>query len=206
MAGARVTSGWVLAAAVLAGLCADHPAAAQVGLGRSYGRYLRARIVHQEIELALDPNVIVRTASLPAYTDDRGKPRRATAAELSALKGPDTTLPGYKAELLDLTAGKTVTVTLYRKKDAASADAPKSTGSARPDLTGWTRAGTLTGTILESKAADSLALRIDTAAVSGLTYTAGKKKTDRVSAPDHKVTMVMILSNDAPPAAPVKKN
>jgi hypothetical protein len=67
------------------------------------------------VDLPLADETVVRTLVLPAAYDDKGLPRRYTAAELKELKGP-ARLPGYKAEREDLKANQVVRVTIKVKR------------------------------------------------------------------------------------------
>src|SRR5262249_6507856 len=52
--------------------------------------------------------VKVRNANLPQIFDEKGNPKKYTDAEKAELKGKDKNLPGYEANVSDLTAGQTV--------------------------------------------------------------------------------------------------
>src|SRR5262249_25064417 len=132
-------------------------------------------------------------------------PRKPTSAELRELKGPDTTLPGYKGEIFDLKNGAVVTVQLYKKKDTKTAETPKDTKVGdKPDTAGWIKAGTLSGKNFSAgKNTSTLTLQIDTAALTkGGYHSHSNDKTNKVTIPDTKVTQVMILSKDIPDTDP----
>jgi hypothetical protein len=70
----------------------------------------------EDIELALAPSLNVRKLRLPVIFDDKGRPHRYTPEELRDLKGKER-LPGFKAEVEELTEGQTVRLHLVRKKE-----------------------------------------------------------------------------------------
>jgi hypothetical protein len=166
---------------------------------------------HQDVELQTDDDLLVRRMYAPDQLDEQGKVRRATAAELSELKGPDRSLPGYKADIYDIKDGKVVQVRLLKKKDdskssgkaEAEADS-KPTGSStnwRTIKPGWTAAGALTGTVVSYKSSDKkLTLRVDSASLAGRNHQTNKK-TKKVQLDDVETDMVMIVTKDNPKAA-----
>jgi hypothetical protein len=58
----------------------------------------------------------VRLKTLPVEYDDKGKPKKLTAKEKAALKGPDKALPGYNAEWENLNKDQTVELYLTKPK------------------------------------------------------------------------------------------
>jgi hypothetical protein len=78
------------------------------------GRYMR----WQDIDIEATDDVKVRVLNPPTETDEKGRPKRLTSAELKKLKGPDPRLPGYNAEFDNLRQGMIVQVTLSKRKEA----------------------------------------------------------------------------------------
>jgi hypothetical protein len=77
--------------------------------------------VHVNFEFQVVESVKVRQRHLPQKFDDKGKPTKYTAQELKELKGPNSKLPGYTAELGDLKPGQLLTIELHQKKLPKSA-------------------------------------------------------------------------------------
>jgi len=67
-------------------------------------------------DLQADDKTKVRILQFPTEYDDKGKPKKYTKAELKTLKGPDASLPGYKADFDQLQVGQLVTVYLAKQK------------------------------------------------------------------------------------------
>src|SRR5262249_31117511 len=144
--------------------------------GHNNGTHLTT--THKEVELTLDESVIVRRKFPPDQYDDKGKLRKPTAAELSEAKGPDKTLPHYKADIFDLKNGQVVEVQLYKKKDdsksgdknkEADNKAADNKAADKPDTAGWVKAGVLAGTVsgYGGKSTSTLTLRVDSTALAG---------------------------------------
>jgi hypothetical protein len=74
----------------------------------------------KDFDLETVENVNVRLTKLPLEYDDKGNPKKYTAKELEALKGPDTRLPGYASKVDDLKPGQMVKLTFGKSKAAAS--------------------------------------------------------------------------------------
>jgi hypothetical protein len=76
------------------------------------------RVEEQQQDMALQAaeEVNVRVAQPPPVFDDKGKPRKYTAAELKELRGPNPKIPGYAAAYADLKEGQIVRVLVARKK------------------------------------------------------------------------------------------
>lgn len=64
-----------------------------------------------EYTLTLHPDALVRREQKPTKSDDKGRRKEFTPAEMRRLKAP-AGAPGYAAELTDLTAGQAVEVVL----------------------------------------------------------------------------------------------
>jgi hypothetical protein len=79
---------------------------------------------HQDVELQVLDDVVVRTARPREEFDEKGKVKKLTRAELKELKGPDPKLPGFKAEFGDVSADQFIQVTLVRKKPTGPAPKP----------------------------------------------------------------------------------
>lgn len=69
----------------------------------------------QDIDLQVPENVKVRLNQPRVVLDDNGNPKKYTAKELRALKGPDARVPGYPGVLDDVQNDQLVSVTLARK-------------------------------------------------------------------------------------------
>jgi hypothetical protein len=95
----------------------------QVQMARQQANMVQYKDHHYNVELQAADNMKVRTLSLPVEYDDKGKPRKYTAKELSDLKGSDPKLLGYTAEFDNLRVGQEVEVTVLR---------PKTTTTAKP--------------------------------------------------------------------------
>ena len=72
------------------------------------GAGVKTNTVKKEFEFQADEKARVRLMTLPQDFDERGKPKQYTQQELKELKGPNPSVPGYKAEFEDLAVGQTV--------------------------------------------------------------------------------------------------
>jgi hypothetical protein len=81
--------------------------------------------VTKDVDLQADENLVVRVAEPPTEYDDKGNPKKHTKKELEALKGPDKSLPGYKAEPDQLRKGQTVKVYPAKQKQTKTKSAAK---------------------------------------------------------------------------------
>jgi hypothetical protein len=79
----------------------------------------------RDIDFDVDEKLKVRIVQPATEYDDKGKPKTYTKAELKALKGPDTTLPGYMAEYEQLRAGQIVKVFVAKQKQEKTKPAAK---------------------------------------------------------------------------------
>jgi hypothetical protein len=79
----------------------------------------------QKVELEAPDELKVRTLLTPVEYDDKGKVKRLTDKEKKALRGPDTTLPGYTADFDSLKADQQIEVYLDK---SATASTPKTKG------------------------------------------------------------------------------
>lgn len=91
----------------------------QYNMARNQANLYSVKEHHHKVELQAADDMKVRIFNLPVEFDDKGKPRKYTAKELSDLKGPDPKLPGYAAEYENLRAGQEVEVTFLRPKTVA---------------------------------------------------------------------------------------
>jgi hypothetical protein len=172
-------------------------------LGRGGQQHLNA--THQEVELQVEDNVLVRRYFPPDQYDEKGKVRRPTSTELSELKG-DPKLRGYKADVTDIRNGKIVEVRLLKKPDDSKSTKDKdkedtNSKAAAPASTSTytkpTAAPTLTGTVISYKSSDKkLVLRVDSATMGRHYRTSNTGKKTTLS--DYTVDQVMIMSKDAP--------
>jgi hypothetical protein len=190
----------------------------QLHLPHIQGQAGHLNVVNNTVDLDVDENVIVRKKYPPDQYDANGKARKPTIAELTEFKGPDKTLPFYKGEIFDLKNGQVVEVKVYKKKDDSKKSADKPAADAKsadkPDTKDWVFLGTMTGSITSYKSSDKLL----TLKVQSATPAAGKHhnvntnkgKNNKLTLPDTKVTMVVVLSKDQPekdtPAAKKKNN
>jgi hypothetical protein len=91
---------------------------------------------HQNLDLQAVDEVQVRVLQLPPAFDDKGKPRKRTAAEEKELKGPDPKLPGYTASFSQLKPGQVVEITMGKGKVAGKSpglESSSSSGKPPPD-------------------------------------------------------------------------
>jgi hypothetical protein len=86
------------------------------------GNLFKVREVSQDVKVVPADDMKVRLAYPPPAFDDKGFPKKYTAAELKELRGTEN-LPGYSGSLDDIKTNQIVLVTLARK--AAKPDAPK---------------------------------------------------------------------------------
>lgn len=77
--------------------------------------------VTAEVNFQADANVKVRTKALPEQFDEKGKFKKYTREELSALKGKDKELIGYESSVEGLQPGQIVLVSLRSHKKSHSA-------------------------------------------------------------------------------------
>jgi hypothetical protein len=82
----------------------------------------------KDIEVQAADDIKVRLMNPPVEFNDKGKPKKYTQKELSRLRGPDRSLPGYTADFENLKPGQTVKVYLVKKKDP-----PRSPGKKAKD-------------------------------------------------------------------------
>ncbi len=94
----------------------------------------------QKIDLQVAEDVKVRTQQPPIALDDKGNPKKYSAAELKELRGPGN-LPGYTADFSDLRAGQIVEVYLARKRKNGMATDGKNKGQ----VNGEKPTGTING-------------------------------------------------------------
>jgi hypothetical protein len=181
-----------------------------------------ATINHKDIEFDTADDLKVRRKFAPLQYDDKGKPRKATAAELSELKGPEPKQPGYSADVFDLKPGKIVQLTLWKQKDDSkpAADNKKADNKAadnkkadaknadKESKSGWVPAGTLTGKVKSYQSSSKkLTVTIDTTTLSGRQHATQTGTKGKITMPDVQVTFVMILSQDVQAKdPPAKKN
>jgi hypothetical protein len=89
---------------------------------------------HKEFDLDSTDKVTVRYLEPPAQYDDKGFPKKYTAAELKELKGNNSDLPGYAAEFDKLLPGQTVRVTLARPKADKEKNKDAAAGDSKPQV------------------------------------------------------------------------
>lgn len=102
--------------------------------GNRNGGGPKIQTVRRDFQFQIDAKAQVRLMSLPQEFDERGKPRQYTAQELKELKGPNSSLPGYKSELESLAPGQTVKVHVASPKRAAPAAKPAKDADADVDV------------------------------------------------------------------------
>jgi len=88
-------------------------------------------VAHQTYDLDIPADAVVRSMQSPQAYDDKGNPKKYTAAELKELKGDDPKLPGYAADFNTLKTGQIVKVHFGKKKDPAKKDAAKDKDAAK---------------------------------------------------------------------------
>jgi len=132
-------------------------------------------MTHQSYDLDIPADVVVRSMQPAEAYDDKGNPKKYTAAELKELKGDDPKLPGYTADFNTLKTGQIAKIHFGKKKDPAKAkDAPKEKDAA---------------------AAKDAPKEKDVAA----------KDKDKDAEPKTQILMIVILKNADPAAADKKK-
>lgn len=82
------------------------------------------RMVNKEIEYEWNEQGLARREKPPTFFDDKGLPRRATAAELERLKKP-AGVPGYAIERTDIKPGDLVKLELVRPSSISAAKAKR---------------------------------------------------------------------------------
>ena len=94
-----------------------------------------------EIQLAVLETAKIRRKNLPGGYDEKGNVKYYTDAEKNKLRSPNSSLPGYHANLDDLQAGATVTLTLEPAKKPYSIpagvkreDAPEPNEDQKPTV------------------------------------------------------------------------
>jgi hypothetical protein len=171
------------------------------------GNTAHTTVNHKDIEFEVSDDLKVRRKFAPLQYDDKGKPRKPTATELSQMKGSDPKQPGYSADVYDLKPGQVVQLTLWKQKDdskpadknkaatpAKNADAKGNEKDAKP---GWVPAGTLTGTLKSYQGSKKkLTVTIDTTTLSGRHQHTNTNNKGKITMPDVQVTFVMIMSQD----------
>jgi hypothetical protein len=78
----------------------------------------------KQFDLHATENIVVRRLNPPFEYDDKGYPKKYSKDELQALRGKDTSLPGYTARREDLQPGQMVKMYLVRAKTGKKEDAP----------------------------------------------------------------------------------
>jgi hypothetical protein len=176
---------------------------------------VRLTAAHRDLELVADDDVKVRSLKVPPQFDDKGKPRKPTAEELKALKGPDRKLPGYTLDYADLKPGQIVRLSLSRRKTAKPSDketdAKKDSGASGKSP--WVSVGEVTGVLSkvsnptaeggkkkQAQAADAakrLTVRLDYAAVAGKGRQRPKPAGGKLTlGEDVFVSMIVVLADE----------
>src|SRR5437588_7848100 len=78
-------------------------------------------VTHQKYDLDVPADAVIRSMQPPEAYDDKGNPKKYTAAELKELKGDNPKLPGYTADFNTLKMGQIVKVHFGKKKDTTKA-------------------------------------------------------------------------------------
>ena len=188
------------------------PKPPQVHLPHLQNQGASAKLTQKDVELTLDENVTVRRQFPPTQYDAQGKPRQATQTELRELKGTDPKLPGYKADVADIHPDQFLQVTLYKKKDdkkegdKAKANPPAAAkpaddkNASKPDTEGWVLAGTLSGKVTKYEpSSQKITLRVESVNLNARHHHNVNTGKNKITMPDHKVTLMMILGKDQPP-------
>lgn len=82
------------------------------------------RTVNEEIDYEWNEQGLARREKPPTFFDDKGLPRRATAAELERLKKP-AGVPGYAIERTDIKPGDLVKLELVRPSSISATKAKR---------------------------------------------------------------------------------
>jgi hypothetical protein len=98
---------------------------------------LQLKELKKDFHFRLTEDCAVRLPEPPMAFDSQGNIKRYTAAELSALKGPNKTLPGYTGDVADLRPGMFVQVQAVRKKETQRGIAPPKVADDEPLLTNF---------------------------------------------------------------------
>ena len=69
-----------------------------------------------DVVVELSDSVIARSLKPPFKYDEMGNPKQYTKEELKELRGNNPRIPGYKLEMVDVTPGAIVKVTLAKNK------------------------------------------------------------------------------------------
>jgi hypothetical protein len=117
---------------------------------RAAGQRIRAAVTHQELEIRVADDVVVRFKKVPRQFDDKGKPVTPNHEQLQALKG-DPKQPGYAADYGDLKAGQIVQIRLGKKKMPKDAKADQADAAKKPDKPTWTFLGEITGRVVKAE-------------------------------------------------------
>jgi hypothetical protein len=166
------------------------------------GKSLHGKVTHQNLELQPQDDVKVRRLVAPVVYDERGKPRKLTAAEISDLKGKERNQPGYAANLGDLKPGQVVKLSLVKQKE----DPPASNGDGtkkpdKPAKETWIPAEELTGTLSRiDSATGALTLRVDGLVPRGLVLNPSGKGKKAKAINDRRISQILIVS-DPPPGS-----
>jgi hypothetical protein len=90
--------------------------------------------VTREVDFQADANIKVRIKDLPQQFDEKGKIKKYSPQELSALKGKDKNLIGYESSLEALQPGQVVLVSLHsHKKPNSSTHSAAASKKAKDD-------------------------------------------------------------------------
>jgi hypothetical protein len=197
----------MLASVVLLGLGQDHAGAQRLSSrSRSTGTPGGVVVSHHTVELQADDEVQFRRKDPPPAYDDKGRPRRYTAAELKTLRGPDASLPGYPAEGQDLKVGQVVEVSLVKRQEDAKKDDAKNQKPARagkaPPTPSYELVGVVTLVTGKGKSRKNTArkfnLRVETVRARGVAVSPITNDLLKAFVADKRVRTIMILSKDPP--------
>jgi hypothetical protein len=181
------------------------------------------KLVTTHIDYELDPtsDLVVRLLNPPVQYDDKGFPKKYTAAELKELKGDNPKLPGYKGDVSDLKTGIQVRVSVVKdppppkeddkkddKKDDTKADKPQKEDKpdAKADKPKYIYLGDLTGQLTQTgNSQKGLRLRVTYQTWQAANWRPPHNNGDPKNLPKLEVEMIVVLTQPAQDAPPPTK-
>jgi hypothetical protein len=176
-----------------------HPHA---GMPHWHGNGNMPRPVMAHIDYQLEPtaDMVVRLLNPPLQYDDKGSPKKYTAAELKEMKGDNPKLVGYNGAVTDLKTGLQVKVYVVKDPPPTKEDAKKDEAKAdKPDKPKYVPAGELTGQLTQTGNSEKgLTLRVSYQTWQGAGWrppiNGGANQKD---APTLQVSMIVVLTQPA---------
>jgi hypothetical protein len=104
--------------------------------GNSRSGPYRVATSQKDYELPIETRAVVRKLFLPIEYDDEGNLKQFSKSERAALRGSDTSKPGYKASFDELQGGQEVTLYLSppRRTRPSDLDDPAGSDASRPTV------------------------------------------------------------------------